>query len=154
MPISTIHPFIVHFALSFVLLAAMMEAMPGVRARIPQNGQTLIWRCTLISVFLAVLTGWLSFYTLENRFSPLPRIAGLHRLGGIAGLGLLLILRAIKEESGPGRTDRPLSQSGLKKTFALAILLVFLATATMGGHLVYHNHLGTDFWSKSDPGTP
>jgi uncharacterized membrane protein len=154
MPVSTIHPFVVHFAIALSCLAGAMEILPGVFSGISEKGRSLVWNGALLSLLLAVLTGWGTLRTLEGRIPHLPDLVRFHRLAGISALGLVLILRVVRSESDRLPSGEKGRQDGLKRALALATILLVLGTATMGGHLVYHDHLGTAFWPPSGASPP
>ena len=133
------HPLIVHLALSLGLLSAVVEILPSIKRRIPPWTQKKALELTLLFLFLALLTGILSFSTIKAQHIPVPLMASIH--GGIAlSGGVLFLLLWILTERGGERHPGTLPS---RQLIAGAGLLALLVAATLGGQLVYKDRLGT-----------
>ena len=144
-PVTPLHPFLVHLALSLALLTGTSEFFPRLRDRFPEKGWRLTENGALLLLLLAVLTGWHSLDTLALQNVTLPRQSFLHRLLAIFGTttyGLLWL---------SARRRVPAIPSGSRRMIALAGLLLVLSAAAVGGHLVYEDRLGTDFMRTAPP---
>ena len=133
------HPLIVHLALSLGLLSAMVEALPSIKRRIPPWTQKKALELTLLFLFLALLTGILSFSTIKAQHIPVPLMASIHGAIALSG-GILFLLLWLLAKGGGDRYPGTLPS---RQLIAGAGLLALLAAATLGGHLVYNDRLGT-----------
>jgi len=136
-----LHPFVVHFGVSLPVLAAAAEILPILRRTIPERGRSLLWRATVPVLLLAVLTGWRTLHLLETTSPSLPALAYLHRLAAISATGLFLILWFTRDKIFVTLAGTVLSLAGI---------LLILAAAGLGGHLVYHDRLGTLYRTGSE----
>ena len=133
------HPLAVHLALSLGLLSAVVEALPLLKRRIPPSIQKKALELTLLFLFLALLTGILSFSTIKAQHIPVPLMASIHGAIALCGGVLFLLLWLLTKRGG----DRYPGTLPSRQLIAGAGLLALLAAATLGGHLVYNDRLGT-----------
>jgi uncharacterized membrane protein len=144
-PVTPIHPFLVHFALSLALLTATGELFPGLRDRFPPTAWRLAEMGTLLFLFLALITGWLAIETLSRQETNIPSEAALHRLLAVAGTTTYALFWL------SNRKGIPALSRGSRRLIVLFGLLLVLSAAAVGGHLVYDDRLGTDFMTPSSP---
>ncbi len=130
-----------HFALAFAVSGALTEAV-GIllgRERVERFGGTLVLLGTA-AVVLAVATGYLAANTAPGLGARGPEAAlGLHERMALIGAGSLLLL-VVWKGMGGGRIA-----PGLRGVYALtliAVAVVLLWTALLGGSLVYELGVG------------
>lgn len=142
---------IVHMALSLALLAGAGEIFPRLRERIPPRLSRGLWAATLAAFLLAALTGILSLARIAGRKIPIPGEAGFHRLMALSAIGVFFILGLLRLLPERKSFSLPLA---LPRMLALFGLLLLLAAAALGGHLVYDDRLGTAFMTQGIPPLP
>ncbi len=135
MPFSVVHPFIVHFAITFSVLFGLLELFPKVGEWFPAKISGIIRWMALFLLLLALVSGSLAFWIVKNHTGDLPRMSDFHMAAAITGASLFFLLGFMKRRS----RLLPL------RAIAGAALLCVLSAAAMGGSLVYQNHVGTIF---------
>ena len=133
------HPLAVHLALSLGLLSAVVEILPSLRRTVPPRIQKRTLELTLLFLSLALFTGVESFATIKERHIPLPLVATFHGVIATSGGLLFLLLWLLTKRAGE-RSPRTFPS---RQIIAGGGLLALLAAATLGGHLVYNDRLGT-----------
>lgn len=133
------HPLAVHLALSLGLLSGVVELLPALKRTIPLRIQKRALELTLLFLSLALLTGIESFAAIKERHIPLPLMASIHGVIAMSGGVLFLLLWLLTKKMGE-RYPRTFPSPQI---IAGGGLLALLVAATLGGHLVYNDRLGT-----------
>lgn len=135
-----VHPALVHFAITLLLVGALLEAsgiLAG-RERMERYGSPLLVSGILVLV-PTVASGFLARNVLDVPFSA-ARAMDLHERAGILLLGLALGLALWK---GWNRGTVPAGQRTLWAAALLLLAAAVVATAWLGGTMVYGYGVGT-----------
>ena len=144
------HPLVVHLALSLGLFSAMLEILTPLRKRPSPGFRKRTLALTLLFLSLALLTGIQSLSTLKERHIPLPSRASIHEGVALGGGVLFLLLWLLSGRLG----DRHPKTLSSRQFIAGAGLLALLVAATLGGHLVYEDRLGTSYMTNTPSSAP
>ena len=137
-----IHPALVHFAIAFLVAGGLLEAA-GILARRETReraGAVLVLAGTLFLV-PTVVAGFIAQNSVAG-FNGGEADVNLHERFGLVLLGLFAALALWK---GWYRGRLPADQKILYAVLVLAGVVLTLATAWIGGHLVYGYGIGVTF---------
>jgi uncharacterized membrane protein len=137
-----IHPALVHFTVAFLVTGGLLEAAGILMGKEPREraGAVLVLAGTL---FLAptVVAGFLAQNSVAG-FNGGEAYVNLHERFGLVLLGLFAALAMWK---GWYQGKLPADQKVLYAVLVLAGVVLTLATAWIGGHLVYGYGIGVTF---------
>ena len=137
------HPLAVHLALSSGLFSAAVEILPSLKQKISESFRRMSLRLTLLFLAISLLTGTLSLSEIKGRHVPLPAAVSVHAGAALTSGALFLLLGLIRE--------RETVSVPVRRLIAAAVLLVLLSAATLGGHLVYEDRMGTSYMAAPGP---
>ncbi|MGC8530120.1 MAG: DUF2231 domain-containing protein [Leptospirillia bacterium] len=135
------HPLAVHLALSLGLFSALAEILPPFMKRLSPRFRKRTLTLTLLFLSLALLTGFLSLSTIQERHISLPPTASIHEVAALSGGSLFLLLWFLGEK----RSKKHPKALSPRQVIAGVGLFALLVAATLGGHLVYEDRLGTSY---------
>lgn len=140
-----LHPLTVHLSLSLGLFSAAVEVFPPLKKKVSPRFQERALGLTLLFLYFSAITGLLSLAQIREKTIPLPTAVTFHWWFAVTGGFLFLLLWIFTQRRHEGESV----SLTVRRLVAGAGLFSLLLAATLGGHLVYQDRLGTSYMSES-----